>query len=76
MSRREWIPLETFLNDSVSIYERSWSVTSTIGWIWRKLLEYSSGGEDDPLPAGRFVLSRNVEVHNLSIMVNRTGSGC
>jgi hypothetical protein len=76
VSRREWIPLETFLNDSLSMYERSWSMTGAIGWIWRKLIEYSSGGEDDPLPAGRFVLRRNLEVRDSFIMVNRTGSGC
>lgn len=62
MARREWIPLETFLNESVSIYEQSWSVTGVIGWMWRKLVEYSSGTDDDPFPAGRFVLRRNVEV--------------
>ena len=31
--------------------------------MWRKLVEYSAGGDDDdPLPAGRFVLKRNLEV--------------
>ena len=62
MSRREWIPLETFLNESVGIYEHSWSVTGAIGWMWRKLVEYSSGTDDDHLPAGRFVLLQNLEV--------------
>ena len=67
MSRREWIPLERFLNESLSIYDESWSVTGAIGWIWRKLIEYSSSGDDDPLPAGRFVLRRNLEVcHDIS----------
>lgn len=55
--------METFLRESISIYDRSWSVTGAIGWMWRKLIEYSAGGDDDdPLPAGRFVLKRNLEV--------------
>jgi len=58
---REWIPLEMFLNETISIYERSWSVTGAISWAWRKLLEYSSGGDDESLPIGRFVLKGNLE---------------
>jgi hypothetical protein len=51
------------LSESISIYEQSWSVTGAISWMWRKLVEYSAGSaDDDPLPAGRFVLKRNVEV--------------
>jgi len=61
ISRREWIPLETYLNETVSIYERSWSVTGAIGWVWRKLWE-SVSGEDDSLPIGRFVIRSNLEV--------------
>jgi len=39
-------------------------MTGAIGWMWRKLIEYSAGGDDDdPLPAGRFVLKRNLEVY-------------
>jgi hypothetical protein len=49
----------------VSIYEESWSVTGAIGWIWKKLIEYSSSGDEDPLPAGRFVLRSNLEVQSL-----------
>ena len=60
MSSHEWIPLETFLNESISIYERSWSVTGAIGWVWRKLVEYGSG-EDNTVPLGRFVLKGNLE---------------
>jgi hypothetical protein len=72
VSGREWISLETFLSESVSIYEQSWSVTGAIGWMWKKLLEYSSSGVDDPLPAGRFVVRRNLEVlHHLSFLTSR-----
>ena len=66
MSRGDWIPLETFLNESLSIYERSWSITGAIGWMWRKVVEYSSGGDEDPFPAGRFVLRKNLEVIHLN----------
>jgi hypothetical protein len=59
---RDWIPLADFLSESVSIYERSWSVTGVIGWMWRKLVEYSAG-DDDKLPSGRYVLRKNLEVY-------------
>jgi len=49
------------LNGHESIYEHAWSVTGALGWIWKKLVEYSSGSDEDPLPAGRFVLRTNVE---------------
>ena len=63
MREREWIPLADFLNESVSIYERSWSVTGVIGWMWRKLVEYSAGdGDDNKIPSGRYVLRKNLEV--------------
>ena len=62
MDAREWIPLETFLHDALSVYERSWSISGAIGWIWQKLVEYSSDTYNDPLPYGRFVLRSNVEV--------------
>jgi charged multivesicular body protein 7 len=58
---REWIPLDVFLSESVSIYERSWSVTGVVGWMWKKLMEYSSG-ESDEVPFGRFVIRKNLEV--------------
>ena len=61
MSSHDWIPLETFLDESISIYERSWSLTGAIGWVWRKLVEYSAGGDDDTLSIGRFVLKGNLE---------------
>ena len=60
--RGDWIPLETFLNESSSIYERSWSITGAVGWIWRKIVEHSSGSNEDFLPGGRFVILRNLEV--------------
>ena len=56
----DWIPLETFLSETLSIYEQSWSVSGVVGWLWRKLMEYSSG-ESDELPSGRFVLRKNLE---------------
>lgn len=57
--------METFLSESVSIYERSWSLTGAIGWMWKKLVEYSIGGDDDLLPAGRFVVRKNLEVFTI-----------
>jgi charged multivesicular body protein 7 len=61
VDRGDWIPLERFLSDSVSMYDRSWSVTGAISWVWRRLVEYTAGGEDEALQAGRFVLRRNLE---------------
>lgn len=60
--RGDWIPLETFLSESESIYERSWTITGAVGWIWRKIVEYSSGSNEDFLPGGRFVILSNLEV--------------
>ena len=51
-----------FLSESVSIYEQSWSVTGVIGWMWRKLVEYSAGEDDSKVPSGRYVLRKNLEV--------------
>ena len=63
--------METFLTESLSIYEQSWSVTGAISWMWRKLLEYSSGVDEDPFPAGRFVLRKNLEVYHLVFVVTK-----
>jgi charged multivesicular body protein 7 len=61
VSSQDWIPIETFLNESLSIYEKSWSLTGAIGWVWRKLVEYSAGADNESLPIGRFVLKSNLE---------------
>jgi len=51
-------------------------MTGVIGWMWRKLVEYSSGADYDSLPAGRFVLRSNLEVNLfLTVVVNLEGSG-
>jgi len=59
--------LGDFLSESVSIYEQSWSVTGVIGWMWRKLVEYSAGEDDSKIPSGRYVLRKNLEVRILPL---------
>lgn len=68
LDKREFVPLDDFLNSTKSVYAKSWipSPWQLVSWGLKQVGVASLFGTSDKLSVGNFVVMANVEVQPLS----------